>query len=99
MKAHIKVTENRHVILTRDDEDGRRYSTEYFAPRRYGDDGKLLSTYVRTIDSNGDCRQVFGCLGRYGDALCATPESLPAVIRRELQRMRAAEKRRAASRR
>ena len=89
MKTKITVDSN-NVTVERDDPfTGERSSVTYFAPHM--SDGK--PGYVRIRDAAGRYPQVCDGLNSTGDTLMATPETLPAVIRRELRRHNAADRR------
>jgi hypothetical protein len=89
MKIKITVYSN-NVTVERDDQiTGERESVTYFVPRI--PDGK--PGYVRIRDAAGRYPQVCEKLYGTGNTLMATPETLPAVIRRELRRRVAAERR------
>lgn len=89
MRAKITV-DSRGVTVTRDDPfRGQRITTTYFAPHTV--DGH--AGYVRIRDSHGQYPQVCEILSGSGKTLMATPKSLPAIIRRELRKLNAAEKR------
>ena len=89
MKAKITVDAN-NVTVERDDPfTGERTTTTYFAPHMSG--GK--AGYVRIRDAAGRYPQVCERLSSTGNTLMATPETLPAVIRRELRRRVAADRR------
>jgi hypothetical protein len=88
MKTKITVDGN-EVTVERDDISGERTITRYYVP--YG------GGYVRIRAPFGrEARQV--CKGLYerGPTLTATVERLPGVIRRELRRRNAIERRNAA---
>ena len=89
MKTKIVVDAN-DVTVTRDDPySGERISITYFVPH--------ISTghagYVRIRDSAGRYPQVCEKLYGGGNTLMATPETLAIVIRRELRRRVASERR------
>ena len=89
MKTTITVDSN-NVTVERDDPfTGERSSTTYFAP--HAPSGQ--AGYVRIRDSAGRYPQVCYRLNSTGNTLMATPETLPAVIRRELRRRNAADRR------
>ena len=82
MKTKITVDSN-NVTVERDDPfTGERSRITYFAPHMSG--GK--PGYVRIRDTAGRYPQVCERLNSTGNTLMATPESLPRVIRRELDR-------------
>lgn len=88
MRTVITVSCN-NVTVERDNPfSGERESTTYFAPHMSG--GK--PGYVRIRDAAGRYPQVCERLSSTGHTLMATPETLPAVIRRELRRQAAAER-------
>lgn len=88
MKTKITVGSN-SVTVERDNLiTGDRTSTTYFAPNLSGGQ----PGYVRIHDKAGRYPQVCERLSSTGSTLMATPETLPAVIRRELRRCVAAEK-------
>lgn len=66
-----------------------RCTTTYFVP--YLSDNR--AGYVRIRDSRGQFPQVCEGLSSRGNTLMATPETLPAVIRRELRKLNAELKR------
>lgn len=82
MKTIITAKSNA-VTVERDDHfDGERTVTTYFVhPMSDGRPG-----YVRIRDAAGRYPQVCEGLSTTGNTLMATPETLPAVIRRELRR-------------
>jgi len=81
MKTKITVNSN-EVTVERDDFlSGERISTTYFVPHRGG--------YVRVRDDAGRNPQVCEMLFSTGSTLDATVETLPAIIRRELRRRNA----------
>lgn len=89
MKTKITVDSN-DVTVDRDDPfSGERTSTTYFAPHT----SSGSAGYVRIRDSAGRFPQVCVGLNSTGHTLMATPETLPAVIRRELRRRNAADQR------
>ena len=89
MKTKLTVSSN-NVTVERDDPfTGERSSTTYFAP--YISNGS--AGYVRVRDAAGRYPQVCERLNSTGNTLMATPETLPAVIRRELRRRNAADRR------
>jgi len=92
MKTKI-TTDRNNVTVERDDPIFGRTSTTYFVP--YSPTGR--AGYVRIRDASGRYPQVCERLNSTGDTLMATPETLPAVIRRELRRRRDAEHREAQS--
>lgn len=71
-------TEDNYVTVSHDDEFGERVSTTYFVPMSGG--------HVRIYDAAGRHPQVCVGLSSRGNTLTATPETLPAVIRREWRR-------------
>ena len=74
------------VTVERDDPvTDKRVVVTYFVPRPEG--------YVRIRDRAGRYPQVCVGLAPTGDALTATPDGLLAVIRRELRRAQAYERR------
>jgi len=89
MKTKITVVLN-DVTVQRDDPfTGERTSRTYFAPHTSsGQPG-----YVRIRDSAGRYPQVCEKLYGGGNTLMATPDTLPSVIRRELRRRVASERR------
>jgi hypothetical protein len=88
MRAKIFVFGN-NVTVERDDPYTGRTSTTYFVPHTMrGAEG-----YVRIRDSAGRYPQVCERLYGGGDTLMATPTTLAAVIRRELRRRVADERR------
>ena len=94
MKTTVTVDSN-NVTVARDDPlTGERRITTYFVPHM--SDGK--AGYVRVRDTAGRYPQVCDGLNSTGDTLMATPETLPAVIRRELRRRNAADRREMMSR-
>jgi hypothetical protein len=89
MKTKITVDSN-NVTVERDDPfSGERTCTTYFAPHT----SSGQAGYVRIRDSAGRYPQVCDGLNSTGNTLMATPETLPAVIRRELRRRNAADRR------
>lgn len=89
MKTKITVNSN-EVTVERDDEFvGRRTTTTYFVPHM----SSGQSAYVRIRDRAGRHPQVCEGLNSTGSTLIATPETLAAVIRRELRRRVAADRR------
>ena len=89
MKTRITVSSN-NVTVERDDPfTSERSSVTYFAP--YTSGGK--PSYVRIRDSAGRFPQVCEGLHSTGNTLTATPETLRAVISRELRRRVAADRR------
>jgi len=89
MKTKITVDSN-NVTVERDDPFyGERTRTTYFAPHT----SSGQAGYVRIRDNAGHYPQVCERLESTGGTLMATPESLPRVIRRELRRRVAAERR------
>ena len=90
MKTKITVDDKNNVTVERDDPFiGERTSTTYFvAAHLDGSPG-----YVCINDGGHRYPQVCRRLAFTGYALKATPETLPAVIRRELRRLSAWEHR------
>lgn len=85
MKTKITVHSN-NVTVQRDDPfTGERDSITYFVPHGGG--------YVRIRDRAGRFPQVCEQLCGTGNTLSATIETLPVVIRRELRRLVATERR------
>jgi len=90
MKTKITVDSNHYVTVERDDLfSGERTTTTYFAPHL----SNGQAGYVRIADRAGRFPQVCERLSSTGSTLMATPENLPAVIRRELRRRYAADRR------
>jgi hypothetical protein len=88
MRTRITVDGN-NVTVERDDHLGERTRVTYFAPHiQSGNPG-----YVRIRDTAGTYPQVCELLYQTGNTLMATPESLPRVIRHELRRRMADERR------
>lgn len=86
MKTSIKTTSTGSVVLSFDNESGERETRLFFCPAEGG--------YIREAMDNGDARQVCESLDRMGVTLWAPRKDLlESVIRREYERMRAAEKR------
>lgn len=85
MRAKITVDGN-EVTVERDDVSGERTTTRYYVPHGGG--------YVH-IRAPFGCDPPTVCNGLYrrGTPLTATVETLPAVIRRELRRRNAVERR------
>lgn len=81
--ARTRITADRNnVTIERDDPfSGERTSTTYFVP--YSSDGHAM--YVRIRDAAGHYPQVCDHLYGTGSTLMATPDTLAAVIRRELR--------------
>lgn len=87
MKRTKIIVDRNYVTVQRHDQNsGDRTSTTYFVPAT--DRGG----YVRIYDADGRYHQVCEKLCRTGSTLQATPENLAAVIRRELRRRAAAER-------
>jgi hypothetical protein len=88
MRAKITVNSN-EVTVERDDVLGERTTTRYYVP--YG------GGYVRILVPFGrEVPTARKALYERGPALTATVETLPAVVRRELRRRNAIERRNAA---
>ena len=85
MRAKITVNGN-EVTVERDDISGERTTTRYYVPNG--------GRYVHIRVPHGR-EMPIACNGLYerGPALAATVETLPAVIRRELRRRNAIERR------
>ena len=89
MKTKITVESN-NVTVDRDDPfSGERCTTTYFVGNTTN--GKLGSVRIR--DGAGRYPQVCERLESTGNTLMATTETLPTVIRRELRRRNAADRR------
>jgi hypothetical protein len=86
-RTKITVDRNNVTVERNNPFTGERESTTYFVP--FG----TKSGYVRIHDRAGHYPQVCERLGRTGNTLTATPETLPAVIRSELRRLVATERR------
>ena len=89
MKTKITVDSNNVTVERYDPFTGERSSTTYFAP--HSSSGQ--AGYVRVRDTAGRFPQVCDRLNSTGNTLRATPETLPAVIRRELRRRNAVDRR------
>ena len=89
MKTKITVNQNRSVTVERDNAyTGERTDVTYFVGSSDG------LGYVKYMNANGGTSQVCeGMSSRGNNTLMATRDSLPDVIRRELRKQRAAEKR------
>ena len=88
MRAKITV-EGNNVTVERDALDGERTRITYFVPHTASN----AAGYVRIRDSAGQYPQVCERLYGGGDTLMATPDTLASVIRRELRRRVADERR------
>lgn len=84
-KTRITVNGNDVTVERDDPATGDRETTTYFVPHNGG--------YVRIRDSAGRYPQVCERLYGTGSTLMATPETLPAVIRRELRKLARDERR------
>ena len=82
MKTKITVNGNEVTVEQDNLLSGRRESTTYFVPHTSNGE----SAYVRIRDIYGHYPQVCERLASTGNALMATPKTLPSVIRRELRR-------------
>ena len=86
MKTTITVRDNNVTVSRENPFTGERETTTYFAPHNGG--------YVRIRDRAGRYPQVCSGLSSTGSTLSvSSADELPAVIRRELRRLVAAERR------
>jgi len=88
MRTKITVESYNVTVERNDPVTGERTTTTYFAPRTSTGHG-----YVRIRDAAGRYPQVCEKLYFVGGTLMSTPENLAKVIRRELRRRVADERR------
>ena len=87
MNTKITVSGNK-ITVERDNQIlSERSTTTYFVDRMSG------PGYVRIKDDAGRYPQACAALGSTGSTLMATADTLPSVIRRELRRLVAIERR------
>ena len=88
MKTKITVNQNRSVTVDRDDyfSGKRTESTYYVVPLEE-------EAFVYLLTNTGAILQVCAGMSALGRPIRASRESLPAVLRRELRKLNAAEKR------
>ena len=87
MKTKITVNANRSVTVERDDiYSGERTQRTYFVGAATG------LGYVHYYTANGGTFQICEGMCSTGNTLMASRDSLPAVLRRELRKLNAAEK-------
>lgn len=88
MKTKITVNQNRSVTVERDDVfSGERVERTYFVGATSG------LGYVHYHTANGGSSQICEGMSGSGNTLMASRESLPAVLRQELRKQNAREKR------
>jgi RNA 3'-terminal phosphate cyclase len=89
MKTKITVDGNEVTVERDDPVSGERTTTRYYVPHGGG------HVHIR-VPFGRETPQACAALYERGPALAATVETLPAVIRRELRRRNAIERRNAA---